>query len=1296
MRSEVLKTLAIGLLLVDLALQVLTPLLPTVHALPSVQGYRFFTSKSYAIYPLGTFYEYLAGYRYGSIGAELIAIDMYTSEAQTLGFAESFGIDIDNLRFWKTESHFMLADSRLILVWDREIGHVGRYAHDNLRGATVLPTGYLVAWSPTAVAVARAPGFTYGYHYDVWEGVYKRFVEMLLAPEEALWYEGYIPDKVRASIESELLSIVAEDNGIVVEGPTIVFSYDLGARTVDEARAKLLVNIVSAIYVNDAVYVVANVDLIVSAAGRVVYEVETEGGTETREAVTFQILPVRLGILARVSGDPESPDVEFLEMYDEVVAGVTTSAMCYVYKPPIRESLKLKKMVIITATGDVYRATLYTEGAVTDLRLVDTYAFVLTENSILLVFNRDRYVMSMVAAEIVDAGKTEEGLVYLVYRNTAGALELGVFDIYSGRVDKFTVETAYRPVGAHFAADLLFLAVESPEAGALVEIGTRKELATLEILVVDAYGNPVPLVLGREVRVRYGRLVFGVQVAGNPIILATPTPAHVEGEVEVPYWRGSFHYELLEPGIYSYRVAAQHPLTPGALDVSNVSTLFYNPFFRDYVIVSDAELVKHVLPGARALDAYGTLLALVEASNSSTVSTLHVFRVDGAKLYTKALPGLVTEVKFFYPYLVAKEISNIYVLDALSGVLKGALTLPATGYVLDVESEYLSAWTSSSVALLDLRRQVPYYLDLSRYGRVVAAPVVSGAIYAYIVAEEGKLNVYIISPESRGIVDVLPWNGEEVEGLVSDGRFHVVSYRSGGRRYMDVLSSANGIVTVPDGPAKCVKTLGKAVNMPQQSLLYGNLFAALAVVDDGVGRVYVVGINYQLIGELRGMPFRDIKFTTLFLAEAVMGGNETSPVIVLRDYGGIPRLTIVLSKQPVVFAVSEHLVAYGDASEVYMISNPRAVGKYRVALKIVDDRLQPIDAQVVIKEFGIEATAKRGEFTAYVSMPGTYRIEVSAPHFETELLEVSLTDKTPSVSEYVKLEPKKYRVTVHVLTADGKPAGEGVVRVEGLTEPFATDVDISKENTVHVKVGVYRFTYMSDVYKESVVEMNITRDEVVAIVTERTGVRLRVRTVDEAGAPLSGVKVVVESEDLPTPIELVSSEVGEVTVVIPYNITFSVTASAPGRSPARVEGVAATEEIEREPIVLTLVKVRGTIMILLQDEMGTTEMGTVTVRDAYGNIVRVLDVVGSAAVDVDLGTYSIEAVTPDGRTASAVVVLTEESPAGAATLVVPGKRPPVYVEIYPYLVIVAIAVTAVVIVYRRFFRKAKPKRVEVT
>jgi len=154
-----------------------------------------------------------------------------------------------------------------------------------------------------------------------------------------------------------------------------------------------------------------------------------------------------------------------------------------------------------------------------------------------------------------------------------------------------------------------------------------------------------------------------------------------------------------------------------------------------------------------------------------------------------------------------------------------------------------------------------------------------------------------------------------------------------------------------------------------------------------------------------------------------------------------------------------------------------------------------------------------------------------------------------------------------------------------------------------------------------------------------------------------------------------------------------VTASKPGYSAFRKEYVA-TEALETGPLKIVLRKIRGLLTIILQSEDGKPESGTVVIKDAMGNVIQSLTVSQTAMLEVDLGVYIIEGMTADGRTASTTVMLTEDIPQATATLVFPKKPEPMYIRVFPYLLIAVVGASVGVIVYRRFFRKARPKVVK--
>jgi len=51
-------------------------------------GFEVFATKDYPIHPLRTFYNYVVGYVHVGALTELVAVNMYTDERVSLGYAE--------------------------------------------------------------------------------------------------------------------------------------------------------------------------------------------------------------------------------------------------------------------------------------------------------------------------------------------------------------------------------------------------------------------------------------------------------------------------------------------------------------------------------------------------------------------------------------------------------------------------------------------------------------------------------------------------------------------------------------------------------------------------------------------------------------------------------------------------------------------------------------------------------------------------------------------------------------------------------------------------------------------------------------------------------------------------------------------------------------------------------------------------------------------------------------------------------------------------------------------------------
>ena len=1254
----------------------------------SAQKFTVFATMQYDVTPIGVFKNYVIGYRSTPSGNELVAVNMYNGSETPLGILETFGVNLKNMSMQKTSDYFMITDKHVAVIWDRNLHQVGRFAQDTISGIAILRNGYLVAWGNDVVTVFKSPNFVHGKQYDIWSSLYDYMLRNEIPPAELLRLSGRNPDTITSELSNQLIETISSENGTLVSGPTVIMSYNLTAQTPVEARKKFPVVVVSATYINGIVYAAVNANITIDVVATAVYSVSTNESSTVENATVEEEYHVSLGFLVATNGTENGTIVK--EVYAGVEAGATSSVMCYVYVPLMNQSISPKMIKVIFENGTEVARPLYTSSTVESVRIAGPYVFVTTKSGVLLVYgvNGD-LVASLAVKKLVDVGEAGNN-IYLTYVNGAGALELGKLT-YSGRYEKYVIETPMLPVGAYIGngGSLVFFAGES-QGKAGVVVATSSPLADVEVRFVDTYGNLLRIIQGTA-HIIFGNLTYEEATASNPVILRVPTPAEVYVTVRAPYATKTVLYDVKQPGTHRYRVVVRYPFPLGNPHATNATTPFFNPFSKGLVIVEDKELMKYRLPGASAIDAYGVFLALVEASNlGNSTSVLDLYRVDGTLLYTKTFPEVVEQVKFFFPYLVVKGAENIYVLDAPTGTVKATLTLPAKGYDLDLDSDYLSAWTSSIIAVLDLRTHATVYMDMSRYGAVLVAPVIDGLVYAYVAGKSG-ISIYVINPIDRGIETVLPWNGDSVVGFVSDGHFHVVSYVSGKTYYMDVIS-CNGLTTIKGGPAVWVRTIGNYVDMPQASKLYGILYAALATERSGVCKIYVVGANYELLGEITGMPEKLVRFAPAFIAEAKMPANAT-PLIVLRDYSGTPRLTIVASAPPALLAVSNFMVAYGDASKVYMIPNPTAVGKYKLVLKIMNEEGQPLNATVWLRPFNIKLPAKNGMFEAYLSVPGTYRVEVSASFYVPKEVAVTLTDQSPVAFMSVYLKPQLYRLTVKVTTGNGEPAKEGIIKIEGITNKFRTVLNVTagKANTL-VRAGTYSVSYFSDLYSPAKATVKVVNNTQVVLVVNRTHIKLGIYVTNQEGDPIPNATITISSKSLPAPINITTNQEGFALAYLPYNITFNVTVSAPRYRTAQFTNLTATEELEASQLRVHLKKIMGALTIITQEKGGKSLTAKVTIRDMYGNIVQQLTVTGATTIDLDLGTYTVEGTTSDGRTASAMVTLTEHSPVATAKLVFNPKPQPMYVRIFPYLIIVVIVATVIVLVYRKYSR-GKPRKV---
>jgi len=1282
------------LLIVLLTIYAVAPAIATIaeNSKEVSNQYKVFITKQYPdIKPLGMFKQYIIGIEQSDSFNNIVAINVYDNSKRLLGTAEGFGLFISMLKFWKTDKYFMITDGKLVLIWDENLNQVGRFAQDNLKGVVILLNNDLVAWSREVVSVAKSLGYTYVDQYDVWNAVYIFFKNEKIKPKNLLLMTNINVDEIERELHEDFMNTVKSNNGIVIYF-NITYQYDLWARTPSEARTKLSVDIVTASRINNTIYAATNVAINVLINARGAYIVRTEDKTETRTYNSTQLIYVPIGLLVVLSS---KENATVIDIYSSIEAGASTSVMAYVYEPVFPNKTYQRGLAILFENGTRLDVPIYTSSIAREVYLVNNYEVVHTDSGVTLIYNMDKLVSSFVATEVRDIGMTDDGRIYIVYVNSIGALEIGLLDRYSGRYDKYTLEVKEKAVGLYISDPLLFLGTDT-ESGTKIYIATAEPLATIAIDFVGAYGSRILNILNGVFSIEYRGVRYSANFDSNPLVLMLPLGTRLNVSVEVPYGRASYSYYIAEPKAYRYDAVVEIVFTPGMPETSIGIKPFYNPFYREFVMIRDTETLKYRLPGARSIDAYGSILAMIEATNNAGTSTVSVYRIDGVKIYSIDLPGILADVKIYYPYMVARGYDRIYVLDLISGQLRAEVKMYASGYDIDVRQEYFVAWTENRVAVTDLRRQTTSYMDMSEYGKVVYATIINGIVYSYIATENRTSNIYVINPNTMSIKEVVPWDGVNILSYASDGVFHAVTYQTkSGEIITDVLSPENGLLKmISNGSVLWIRTLGRTVNIPRASELKGNEFAAMAVLTKSTIDVYVVGMNYLLVHSIAGANtnITDVRFSISFFAVVERFINST-PVIILKDYSGISRVVITASTYPALFTISENMVVYGNAVEVFLIPNPKSAGKYQIEVRVFDERWQPLDASLYLKEFNVEVKTEKGVFRTYLSIPGTYHITVSAPYYKTKDVVLTVNDTNTVAVAGVVLEPQLFTLRVNVMTPEGRIVRNGILTVRGIDIAYEKTVNLTNETPIfQVRRGTYEAEFISPIYTPAKTQIFVENDTAVALVVNRTFVRVNILVVDEAGSPLSDVNLVVELAGA-EPLNMMTDAHGSAVVLLPYGAQFNITASKPGYSSFR-EGYNATASLEAQPLKIVLTKIRGLLTIVLQNEKGGPESGTVLIRDAMGNVIQSLAVSQMSALELDLGFYTVEGTTSDGRTAKTSVTLTEEMPQAVATLVFPQKPEPMYVQIFPYLLIIVLAISVGVVVYRKFFRKTKPKIVK--
>jgi len=1248
---------------------------------PSASTYVEFYSREHGLSPLGVAGQYLVGFRQARYisATEVVAVDLYSWREYLLGYADTLGVNTSRARFWKSESAFAAYDDRVVAVFRaQDLSMIGRLALDGVSGIGVRGDGVVVAWGGEYIAVSSPPGYVLPAFYTVWPAVYYSLPSYIPA-RDALRLSGYDTGAIESDL-AKAATAQASAMNLTVTRVSASYSYEyLSSGTPSDARSKLGVAVVAA-YQGDALYAAVNI----SASVRVVVTAEAVAPpTNTTDAPQAQpqvlllnasaVFQASFGALLSFHGYRASVE----ELYAAVLSAASGDILVVVYEPFLQNPTGLPQVVVSPSAAEVlvvdktgYRARAQYPGAgASAAYLVAGYALIVSPGNTTYVYRAGppaALVTSFPGAP-VDYGPHPQGL-YIAYNSPSGSVEVGVLDRYSGRAGRVFYEAGGEPlVGASFSEDIL--AVATPRRASYA---TASPVEELRVYIVGPGGAPAAYASGNY-SVSYKGLSYSSEFSGASFSVKAPRWSTVRVSGSAGY--STFEATVVLDQSKDYRVYVQRPAF-GASAAVQVQP-YESPFRQGLVFIRDSDLYRASIGQWDAVDAYAGLVAAVRGLGGTAASEVALFTAWGGQVARAVVPLVATGVLISPPYVLVAGSGGASVLDAAS--LRPVYTLYCLCDTFDIDpvGGYLTGWASSafSVAVADLRRGFTTYIRAG--GPVAAAPVVNGYVYVYTA---GRLDVYRAG-DQPSLVASYRWDGVFM-GFRTDGLFKVVGYASGGEARADVVSAYNGLVTVPGGEPAAVRA---AYYLPPRAATGGSAYALVAFKTPSGYRVAAVGVGSYTIATSSPSAIA-VSLAGLYIAEVSAVPNAT-PVIVLRDLSGDARVSIEAGAGASVLAASDEALVYGSPAGVYVVPRPWAAGKYRLEVRVVGPGGEPIAANVSIRGTAFSEVVV-GSRTLYFSHPVDLVVEAAAPHMVPASARATLSDESPSVSVVLALSPAAYRVVVHVVSGGAPVQGGRVDAYLGGRVVASSEVAGGAANFT-LPYGNYTFTFRHDLYAEASAAALVDRDTEIQVETQRTSVVVAFRVVGEDGRPVPTASLEVSVAGSP-PRALPLGPDATARLVAPIGANISAVARAPGYREAVLDTTASLE-LEASGAVLQLSRLRGILTVVLTAADGSPERATVVVRNANGTPVFTAPVEGAAQVPLDMGSYTVEGVTEDGRTASAAATISEQQPAATANLVFPPRPQPPLAASFPLLLVAVVGATAAALVYRRFFRRVRPR-----
>ena len=965
-------------------------------------------------------------------------------------------------------------------------------------------------------------------------------------------------------------------------------------------------------------------------------------GNESYANTTCTSIPVRFGLAVDLAG------ARVLDLYTAVAAGGRTSLSAVVVKDGLARLVYPEDGRLASITLPVDKCDCK---AVKNVYSGDgIYAY---EVGGVLYVVRDGRIAAMMPAPGVVAHAYEGGKLYVIYGSDKGLVVQGA----PGDMRPALLFVPGRPVGLYVYGSVVVAPTER-----YVYYATTDPV-TIVAHVKHPYGIPVEDG-SAVVHLVYGELSISMPAQPPDIRVVAPRGSELTIRVDAVAGKGVF--SIVADRSKELDLLLHAPPVPGSPLAVVESKFFEAPFKFDHVVLTTKDTVLYRLPGGTDVDVRDGLIAVLRDGRY-----LDVYSYSLSKLFTLELDREFRSVSIRFPYIVLSG-DYVAVVSATTGAL--LLEAPGSSYSIDPATNTIAVVEGGNVYVYSLTTKD---YDVLRIPGSLAVFLKTPLLY--VVTGDGRL--VVVNIPAKTIVDSFSLGGGfRLLKAVDEPYFSAISYTANNES-RTLLITPYGLREY-SGKLVWLRYLGDA---PLVHGVAGGKVAAVAVSHGGRVDVYAVSANQVLVASFKACQaeIASASFGQYFIATTNVV-NSTAELI-LRDYRFVPRVMLLLKGLPVPSkAVAwDDMVVFTAGNNTYVLPTVFEAGNYRIHVRLTDTEGRPVAATLVVSPPGAVFSIN-GSGTIYVPGPGSYTIKAVREYYESATEKVTVSEMFPAANATLVLRPKHYIVHVTVRTGDGEPAW-GTLYVTGNAR---VKVPVKEGRAVlNLTAGTYGLRFVSPVFKQVEKKLEVPKATSITMVTNRTGVMVVAKVVDEAGKPVSNATVTVVyklKRATSRPLVLVARN-GTASFIVPVNSEVTIVATAKGYRKASIT-ITARPENEGKPVVLRLEKMNGTLHIdvLIGNRKGTADVTIVSV--ATGRPVASATVAGSRTFTLPLGTYLVKVSTRWAHK-EYTVALTEKNPLQSILARLPPKPKPLYAKLLPYVIGAVVAAAVVVLVYKKLRQK---------